>query len=136
MCENNWKLFKDIPTRLKKSEEDVLFLDKKSKETYVAYFCNNYHTWIPKHYHTKTYHPTHYIEIPPIPKPEWMPIETAPKDGTRVWGCTVTNGIPNRHILVEFNTYHWLHDDKLAWRATDLGWRQVDITHWKPVEDH
>jgi hypothetical protein len=66
---------------------------------------------------------------PALPLQGWMPIETAPKDGTRFIGCYEGR--------VDF--WHW---QDLAREGTPIGWRDTFITvcragegptHWQPL---
>jgi hypothetical protein len=51
---------------------------------------------------------------------EWQPIETAPTDGTEVYGWCEASG----HDIVEF----WGH----GWRVVAYGYDRRP-THWKPI---
>lgn len=65
---------------------------------------------------------------------EWQPIETAPKDGTRILGY-----FPFRHGYVsrqDVQPIAWVGWGGGCWETLG-GWKPLDneITHWMPLPD-
>lgn len=61
---------------------------------------------------------------------EWMPIETAPRDGTDVlcWvGFTYT---PEQHVIL-----HWSEGDWITDYMVDYWAASYEPTHWQPLPD-
>lgn len=67
---------------------------------------------------------SHAIEV--MKRSEWQPIETAPRDGTRI-RCLVINDEFILHWEQEDDEYPagWCDDDKTDWNPT----------HWMPLPD-
>jgi hypothetical protein len=58
---------------------------------------------------------------------KWQPIETAPKDGTRVILCAVDGNYPRvAEGYYQRDGWHW---------STDENWRDSEMapTHWMPL---
>lgn len=70
----------------------------------------------------------------------WRPIETAPKDGTKVL-LYINSRFEGRRIVIAA----WVHDPSLSigygWSSgEDLGWEcetylERDLTHWQPLPE-
>jgi hypothetical protein len=56
----------------------------------------------------------------------WEPIESAPKDGTKVLVCNVNHYEP---ITANYRTYHPNAQGKKTWRAGQMG-NKINPTHW------
>jgi hypothetical protein len=52
--------------------------------------------------------------------PPWQPIESAPRDGTKILACNVDSGFV---IVVYFRGLHF----------TDGQWPMIPVTHWCPL---
>ena len=65
---------------------------------------------------------------------EWMPIETAPKDGTLILACYsgayACNGFAP--VSVRWGTYHPNAKGNEEWRDC-VGHKTPMITHWMPL---
>lgn len=61
---------------------------------------------------------------------EWMPIETAPKDGTLILGCMSYHYHPQE---VCWAAYHPNAKGKECWRTAHICGNKVEgLTHWMP----
>jgi hypothetical protein len=60
---------------------------------------------------------------------DWMPIETAPRDGTL---CALM--LRDRLGTFELDEPHFLHDDGLWYRVEPPTQLSMRPTHWKPIE--
>ena len=72
----------------------------------------------------------HNVYTTPQPQvPEWQPIETAPKDGTRILLCRVH---PNPDIHIAISDGQWLETHNGHW---DWVWPYIrkEPTHWMPL---
>ena len=65
---------------------------------------------------------------------EWQPIETAPKDGTRLIllrGKGVVCGYWNDDKYIQKSQPYWSHDQERIWGVRDAKTNQP--THWMPL---
>lgn len=70
---------------------------------------------------------------------EWQPIETAPKDGTRVLlfrpsqypSATVVAGNFDSDRYASKPRPYWTHDLEILWSRTEA--RKCQPTHWMPL---
>jgi hypothetical protein len=79
----------------------------------------------------------------------WQPIETAPRDGTKVLGYCIANGIPYIDVIWWRGnvprvcpTREWHDDPGYVWRSAETdastrGWSETlpnpGPTHWMPL---
>ena len=56
-------------------------------------------------------------------KPGWQPIESAPRDGTRVLAWTAYETVEIVSALGRGDSWDWFTDDGL----------HVEVTHWQPL---
>lgn len=71
---------------------------------------------------------------------EWQPIETAPKNGTPILGCTVLDeagyeswGWPS---TIVWAAYHPNARGKECWRTSHVcGNKMEAVTHWMPLPE-
>lgn len=69
-----------------------------------------------------------YRAIERAATPQWLPIETAPKDGTEIWAF---NGEQGRMRWIECPGYGlWIWDDVLL---SDADPEPEQPTHWMPL---
>jgi len=61
----------------------------------------------------------------------WQPVETAPKDGTKILACYVTENSEYNPITVKWRCYHPNAKGKECWR--DSMSDKVIVTHWMPL---
>jgi hypothetical protein len=70
-------------------------------------------------------------------KPEqWLPIESAPKDGTPIMGCTWIPSLPHLYSprRIFWSAYHPNASGKVMWRDSDICGNKLDrLTHWMPL---
>lgn len=76
---------------------------------------------------------------------KWRPISEAPKDGTKVWGYCIANGIPYQAcIWWRGDKYTAWKDDGYVWRLTENdastrgfaeGLPNPGPTHWMPLPE-
>jgi len=62
----------------------------------------------------------------PVEEIEWLPIDTAPKDGTKVLVCNQYHYQPESAY---FGTYHQNANGKKCWRSCNMG-TKLNPTHW------
>lgn len=61
----------------------------------------------------------------------WQPIETAPKDGSKILACRVTVYQPE---TVVWASYHPNAQGKECWRTSSVcGDKRQHLTHWMPL---
>lgn len=72
--------------------------------------------------------------------PDWQPIETAPKDGTKILGFephpTITPKEPTfRCVCMRWNDTKWRGHGRptFAWVTAESGSLVYDPTHWMPL---
>lgn len=71
-----------------------------------------------------------YLASQPAIPDGWQPIETAPKDGTTIWGYAEPDGDPYGRSPQQAETY-WDEDLK-EWNRDGLTyWHK--LTHWMPL---
>jgi hypothetical protein len=64
-----------------------------------------------------------------VPEPQWLPIETAPRDGTRIDIFTVHGDrIPDCYYDKEDDLWRWKNDYHMP-RAEE------EVTHWMPLPE-
>jgi hypothetical protein len=69
---------------------------------------------------------------------QWTPIETAPKDGTKIdIAAKLWMSRTDTFAVSRFPSCHWWKGDSMcnrsaAWQGVDDGWRP---THWMPVPE-
>lgn len=69
---------------------------------------------------------TKQIRLPEKQSSGWQPIETAPKDGTKVLGyCDAYGNV----VVMEWFVYHGC---RAVWETVD-GESEVEPTHWMPL---
>jgi len=66
----------------------------------------------------------------------WQPIETAPKDGTPILGCTFHPNL--RHLYapcaIVWAAYHPNSEGEKTWRTSAVcGNKMKGVTHWMPL---
>lgn len=66
----------------------------------------------------------------------WQPIESAPKDGTRVLVCAISKNRISVYLpqVAFFGTYHPNAKGKQCWRAANMG-IIINPTHWMPLPE-
>ncbi len=66
--------------------------------------------------------------------PQWLPIETAPKDGTCVLACAVIDGIvmarTSRWVTTSIGKYNPMGG---YWTCPNMGSVIGEFTHWQPL---
>lgn len=65
-----------------------------------------------------------------MPKSQWQPMDTAPKDGTRV----LVTGSRYLPVAAFYGVYHPNAKGKPEWRVCPSGHR-LDPTHWMPLPE-
>lgn len=62
---------------------------------------------------------------------EWLPIETAPKDGTMILACSVFRDyVP---VAAFWASYHPNSKGKETWRTSPICGNKLEwLTHWMP----
>lgn len=72
---------------------------------------------------------TNWAHVPPEPTTGWLPIETAPKDGTRVlvWAA------PSRRVII--GAFDGSNRVRAPWRHRAIGGPSIwpRPTHWRPL---
>lgn len=67
---------------------------------------------------------------------EWQPIETAPKDGTKILVACAYGGVEISEWC-ELERFHWEHVDGNLWRKVEeepsCFWNSNHPTHWMPL---
>lgn len=75
---------------------------------------------------------------------EWLPIESAPRDGTRVLACCLgSDGARTTHEVWWSTPYEsaplkhgcWRHDGGMAMLSADLNDWRFGATHWMPLPE-
>jgi hypothetical protein len=61
------------------------------------------------------------------PAVEWMPIESAPKDGTEILLCTLNP------VLPDIGLCYWRDDNVMTGWTWGLGHGFTNPTHWQPL---
>jgi hypothetical protein len=62
---------------------------------------------------------------------KWQTIESAPKDGTPILGCSLGYYVPQ---YIVWATYHPNAQGKECWRTSDICGNKVEgISHWMPL---
>ena len=75
-------------------------------------------------------------ETPPIQQGEWLPIESAPKDGTKVLGFAPNKLVidPNfRVVTMWWRKWQDRGGDHWCWQSTESGSHIDEPTHWMPL---
>jgi len=63
---------------------------------------------------------------------EWQPIETAPKDGTRVLLICCKTSAECRRFMHHMEVDFW-HDKKTAPKSGFVGWGLFNNSYWPPT---
>jgi hypothetical protein len=67
----------------------------------------------------------------------WQPIETAPKDGTRILGCIAPEGNMRYYTpqVAVWACYHPNARGAECWRSSEIGGHILTPTHWMPLPE-